>query len=179
VNAELGGEAGHERLCRALGEAGLGQVLDIVPNHMAIGGPENRWWWDVLENGPSSLYASYFDVDWDPPEAKLRNTVLLPILGDHYGRILEAGEITVERDGGSFTVRYADHVLPVAPRSLDTILAIAGVRADSDELQSIAAAFGRLPLSTATDRASVRERHRDKEVFRRRLAQLLDEEPRL
>ena len=98
VNAELGGEAGHERLCRALGEAGLGQVLDIVPNHMAIGGPENRWWWDVLENGPSSLYASYFDVDWDPPEAKLRNTVLLPILGDHYGRVLEAGEVTVERE---------------------------------------------------------------------------------
>ena len=74
VNAELGGEEGHGRMCAALGANGLGQVLDIVPNHMAIVGG-NRWWWDVLENGPSSQYASYFDVDWDPPEAKLRNTV--------------------------------------------------------------------------------------------------------
>src|SRR5258706_15129726 len=72
VNAELGGEAGHERMCAALGDNGLGQVLDIVPNHMAIVGG-NRWWWDVLENGPASQDASYFDVDWDPPEAKLRN----------------------------------------------------------------------------------------------------------
>ena len=91
VNAELGGEEGHERMCAALGAHELGQVLDIVPNHMAIVGG-NRWWWDVLENGPSSQYALHFDVDWDPPEAKLRNTLLMPILGDHYGRVLEAGE---------------------------------------------------------------------------------------
>ena len=176
VNAELGGDPGHARLCRALGEAGLGQVLDIVPNHMAIT-PENAWWWDVLENGPSSLYASYFDVDWDPPEAKLRNTVLMPILGDHYGRVLEAGEISVERDGGTFTVRYFDHVLPAAPRSLDTVLEEAARRCGSAELESIANAFGRLPLSTATDRDSVRERHRDKEVLRSTLARLLEESP--
>jgi (1->4)-alpha-D-glucan 1-alpha-D-glucosylmutase len=84
VNQELGGASGHARLCAALEEVGLKQVLDIVPNHMAIAGRENPWWWDVLENGPSSRYAGYFDVDWDPPEAKLRNTVLLPVLGDHY-----------------------------------------------------------------------------------------------
>ncbi|HUS61828.1 MAG TPA: alpha-amylase family glycosyl hydrolase, partial [Acidimicrobiales bacterium] len=92
VNVELGGAAGHARFCGALGDAGLGQILDIVPNHMAVT-PENAWWTDVLENGPSSRYASYFDVDWDPPEAKLRNTVLLAALGDHYGRVLEAGEL--------------------------------------------------------------------------------------
>ena len=109
-------------MCRALVAAGLGQVLDIVPNHMAITGRENAWWWDVLENGPSSMYAAYFDVDWDPPEAKLRNTVLMPILGDHYGRVLEAGEIDVAREEGSFTVRYHEHAFPVAPRSLDTLL---------------------------------------------------------
>src|SRR5436305_5409233 len=97
VNVELGGDEGHQRLQEALARAGLGQVLDVVPNHMAITGRENAWWWDVLENGPSSIYASYFDVDWDPPESKLRNTVLMPILGDHYGRVLEARDIQVHR----------------------------------------------------------------------------------
>ncbi len=176
VNAELGGEEGHERMCAALGEHELGQVLDIVPNHMAIVGG-NRWWWDVLENGPSSQYASYFDVDWDPPEAKLRNTVLMPILGDHYGRVLEAGEFRLERDGGAFTVHYYEHVLPVAPRSLDDLLAAAARRCRSMELESLATFFGRLPPSYLTDRASVRERHRDKEVLRASLARLLREEP--
>jgi (1->4)-alpha-D-glucan 1-alpha-D-glucosylmutase len=176
VNAELGGESGHERMCAALGDAGLGQVLDIVPNHMAIVGG-NRWWWDVLENGPSSQYASYFDVDWDPPEAKLRNTVLMPILGDHYGRVLEAGEFRLARDGGAFTVHYYDHVVPVAPRSLDDLLAGAARRCRSMELESLATFFGRLPPSYLTDRASVRERHRDKEVLRASLARLLREEP--
>ena len=176
VNAELGGEAGHERMCAALGAHQLGQVLDIVPNHMAIVGG-NRWWWDVLENGPSSQYASYFDVDWDPPEAKLRNTVLMPILGDHYGRVLEAGEFHLERDGGGFTVHYYDHVLPVAPRSLDDLLGPAARRCRSMELESLATFFGRLPPSYLTDRASVRERHRDKEVLRSSLARLLAEQP--
>ena len=109
-------------MCEALGRAGLGQVLDVVPNHMAIGVAANEWWWDVLENGPSSVYASYFDVNWDPPEHKLRNTVLMPILADHYGRLLEQGQLSVRRDVGTFTVHYLDHVLPVAPRSLDSEL---------------------------------------------------------
>lgn len=176
VNAELGGEKGHERMCAALGANGLGQVLDIVPNHMAIVGG-NRWWRDVLENGPSSQYASYFDVDWDPPEAKLRNTVLMPILGDHYGRVLEAGEFRLQRDGGAFTLHYYDHVLPVAPRSLDDLLGGAARRCRSMELESLATFFGRLPPSWATDRASVRERHRDKEFLRESLDRLLREEP--
>jgi len=176
VNLELGGEEGHERMCDALGANQLGQVLDIVPNHMAIVGG-NRWWWDVLENGPSSQYASYFDVDWDPPEAKLRNTVLMPILGDHYGRVLEAGEFRLQRDAGAFTIHYYDHVLPVAPRSLDDLLAAAARQCRSMELESLATFFGRLPPSWATDRASVRERHRDKEVLRASLARLLREEP--
>ncbi|MBA2557948.1 MAG: malto-oligosyltrehalose synthase, partial [Chloroflexi bacterium] len=134
VNEELGGAAGHERLGSILGRHGLGQVLDIVPNHMAITGPENPWWWDVLENGPSSLYAPYFDVAWDPPESHLRNLVLIPVLGDHYGRVLEAGELCLARDGGNFTIRYYDHLLPVAPRSLDRLLDAAAVRASSDDL---------------------------------------------
>ncbi|HYZ00421.1 MAG TPA: alpha-amylase family glycosyl hydrolase, partial [Candidatus Binatia bacterium] len=77
VSAELGGEAAWDRLVGAARECDVGLVLDVVPNHMAIAGRHNRWWWDVLENGPSSVYAGYFDVDWDPPESKLRNRVLL------------------------------------------------------------------------------------------------------
>ena len=177
VNAELGGEAGHARLCDALADAGLGQVLDVVPNHMAVTAPENTWWWDVLENGPASIYAAYFDVDWDPPESKLRHTVLLPVLGDHYGRVLEAGELRLCRESGSFTVRYHDHVVPVAPRTLDRLLITAAEECDSAELESVGAAFGRLPPATAVDRESVRERHRDKEVLRSRLAALCLEVP--
>ncbi|MGH9039715.1 MAG: malto-oligosyltrehalose synthase [Acidimicrobiia bacterium] len=178
VNAELGGSEAHARMCAALEAAGLGQVLDIVPNHMAVTAG-NAWWWDVLENGPSSQYASYFDVDWDPPEAKLRSTLLMPILGDHYGRELEAGEIQLRRQGGHFTVHYYEHALPVAPRSLDDLLAAAALHCASPELESLATAFGRLPPSWATDRQSVRERHRDKEVLADTLTRLVESEPEL
>ncbi len=177
LNTELGGVDGFERLCRALDDAGLSQVLDIVPNHMAVSGRDNAWWWDVLENGPSSRYAAYFDIDWNPPEEKLRQLVLMPILGDHYGRVLERGELSLARYGGTFTVRYFDHVVPVSPRSLDDLLAGAAERAGSDELASVAVALGRLPLATDTDRASVDERHRDKEVLRATLERLLQEQP--
>ena len=96
MNRELGGPAAHERLVEALTANALGQVLDIVPNRMAISTAENEWWADVLENEPSSHYADYFDVEWAPPEARLRNTVLIPVLGDQYGRVLEAGELCRE-----------------------------------------------------------------------------------
>jgi (1->4)-alpha-D-glucan 1-alpha-D-glucosylmutase len=177
VNDELGGPEAHARMCDALSEAGLGQILDIVPNHMAITGRDNVWWWDVLENGPSSVYAVYFDVDWDPPESQLRNTVLLPILGDHYGRVLEAGQLQLAREAGSFVVRYYEHVAPIAPRSLDTLMAGAARRLlapyGAGELERLADAFSALPPSWATDRDSVRQRHREKEVGRNRLAQLV------
>ena len=184
VSEELGGEEGHIALQRVLGEAGLGQILDIVPNHMAVATPDNRWWWDVLENGHSSVYAGYFDVDWGRPEAQQRNVVLVPILADHYGRELEAGRFTLQRTGGSFVLRYFDHQVPVAPRSLDQLIARAArhlprgsapaVRA---ELGSLATALGRLPPSWATDRASVKERHRDKEVLRAHLDALCSAHP--
>ncbi|HMK97979.1 MAG TPA: alpha-amylase family glycosyl hydrolase, partial [Acidimicrobiales bacterium] len=204
VNEELGGEAGHLELQRALGAARLGQILDIVPNHMAVSTPDNRWWWDVLENGPSSVYAGYFDVDWGAPDARppsywpgavtpaaqagplahpaLHGVVLLPVLGDHYGRELEAGRFSLEHSEGTFTLRYFDHRLPIAPRSLDQLVVRAAKRlprgfdpAARAELESIGTALGRLPPSWATDRASVRERHRDKEVLRARLAALCRE----
>ena len=179
-NEELGGAEGHARLCAALGAAGLGQVLDIVPNHMAIAGRQNPWWWDVLENGQSSRYAAYFDVEWDPPESKLHDLVLLPVLGDHYGRVLENGELKLQReDDARFVVRYHDHVFPISPRSLDELLGGAAERCRSDELAFIADAFGRLPPSTATDWTRTRRRHRDKEVLRGLLLALCRERPEI
>jgi (1->4)-alpha-D-glucan 1-alpha-D-glucosylmutase len=129
VSRELGGPEGHRRLGEVAKSNGLGIVLDIVPNHMSIASRENAWWWDVLENGQSSRYAFYFDVDWNPSEERLRNRILIPILGDHYGRVIDACELKVKRDGGSFTVNYHDHAMPIAPRTLDNLLARAAGRA--------------------------------------------------
>ncbi len=179
VNKELGGTRGHRRLSRRLSEVGLGQVLDIVPNHMAISGPENPWWWDVLENGPSSRYADYFDVDWDPPEARDRNNIMLPILGDHYGRVLESGELQLERHGGTISLHYHEQVLPLSPRSLHRLLGPPAKRSRSAELAFLSNALRILPRSTVTDRESILRRHRDKEVLQALLARLLDEQPRV
>ncbi len=149
VNRELGGEEGYARLCEALGDAGLGQLLDVVPNHMAITGPDNRWWWDVLRLGRSSRYAGYFDVDWDSPEVHLRDTVLLPVLGDHYGRELEAGHLLVAREGEDFSVRYFDHSYPLDPATLGPVLAGAAARVDDEEgrveLERLAGTASRVP----------------------------------
>ncbi len=175
VNEELGGGEAHERFLERLDECNLGQVLDIVPNHMAISGRRNRWWWDVLENGQSSRYSTYFDIDWQPYEEKLRNKLLMPILGDHYGRVLERGEIQVKRRGGDFFVQYADHELPLAPRSLAPILMEAAAETGSDYLAFIADSLSRLPKPTLTDRASVDERHRDKHFLSELMERLFGE----
>ncbi len=175
INEELGGTEGHRRLGEALARHGLGQVLDVVPNHMAISLPHNRWFWDVLEHGPSSHFAGHFDVDWDPPEARMRNLILLPILGDHYGRVLEAGEIRLEQAGGAFCVRYLEQMFPVAPPSLDDLLDDAARRCGSDDLAFVAASLRRLPRAVATDRPSRLERHRDTRVLYRQLRRLVAE----
>jgi (1->4)-alpha-D-glucan 1-alpha-D-glucosylmutase len=179
VSAEIGGPEAHAKLCEVLGQNGLGQILDVVPNHMSISSRDNTWWWDVLENGQSSVYAHYFDVDWHPPEQKNQDRVLLPILGDHYGRIVDAGEIKLQRDEGNFTFQYYDHVMPVAPRSLNELLERAARRCDSPDLAFIADSFANLPLSTATDWPSVTRRHRDKEVLSKQLARLCAENPEI
>ncbi len=171
VNVELGGAEAHERFCRRLNEAGLGQVLDIVPNHMSLG-KENRYWWDVLENGTSSRYASFFDIDWQPYEERLRNKVLLPVLAEQYGRVLQSGKIKVVRHGNLFQVECEDQTLPVAPPSLPTILAQAAVYARSDTLSFLAASFGRLPSPEYVDRQTILARHRDKIVLQGLLARL-------
>jgi (1->4)-alpha-D-glucan 1-alpha-D-glucosylmutase len=179
LNEELGGTEGHTEFVAELKHLGLGQILDIVPNHMAIGDRANKWWWDVLENGPSSRFAHYFDVDWEPPEARFHNLTLLPVLGDHYGRILENGELTVHREGGRFVLRYADHVFPLSPRSLPDLLSKAAERAGSEELAFIADVVRALPAYTSTDAANVRRRHRDKEIAARQIAELCSGEPRI
>ena len=141
LNQELGGAPGYERLVARLHEAGVGQLLDIVPNHMAVDSRSNTWWWDVLENGPSSRYAAYFDIDWDPPQRKLAAHVLMPILGDHYGRVLDNGELRIEYERACFTVRYYDHEAPLSPRSLDDLVRRAADRAVNvavDSLQPLA-----------------------------------------
>ncbi len=175
LNEALGGADAYGRLTRRLTEAGLGQLLDIVPNHMALAGRANAWWWDVLENGPSSRYAGYFDIDWDPPERKLTATVLMPVLGDRYGRVLEAGELTVQREGGSLIVRYHDHEAPLSPRTLDDLVSRAADRAGSAELKQLAADLADLPHAILTDPAAVAERHRGVSELRARLAWLCQE----
>ena len=176
VNKELGGAEAHERFCEKLGEAKLGQVLDIVPNHMSLG-KENRYWWDVLENGTSSRYASFFDIDWQPQEERLRDKVLVPILGDQYGRVLQNGGIKVVRRGAMFQVECSEQTLPVAPPSLPAILARASEYAKSDTLSFLAASFGRLPQPEFVDRGTILARHRDKVVLFDLLERLREEEP--
>jgi (1->4)-alpha-D-glucan 1-alpha-D-glucosylmutase len=178
VNEELGGAEAHERFCRRLGEAKLGQVLDIVPNHMSLG-RENRYWWDVLENGESSRYASFFDIDWQPYEERLRNKVLVPVLADQYGIVLRSGDIKIVRHGTSFQVECAGQTLPTAPPSQATILARAAAYAKSDTLSFLGASFARLPAPEFADRQTILARHRDKLVLQGLLARLCLEQPEI
>ncbi len=177
VNGELGGSEAHDRFCMRLGECHLGQVLDIVPNHMAICGRLNRYWWDVQENGPSSRYAAYFDIDWQTREEKLRNKLLVPILGDHYGRAIEKGEIKLKRQGADFTVKYLENELPASPRSLVPVLAEAAHETGSDYLAFLADSLRGLPGATLTDKESIRDRHRDKHVISDLLSKLFEQTP--
>ena len=175
VNEELGGAAGHERFCRRLGDVGLGQVLDIVPNHMSLA-QQNRYWWDVLENGTNSRYASFFDIDWNSPEERLRDKVLVPILSDQYGRVLEAGGIKILRHGSTFIVETANQTLPVAPQTLSPLLSRAADYAKSDMLSFLAASYARLPQAEFWDRRLILARHRDKGVLDKLLDRLCSEE---
>jgi (1->4)-alpha-D-glucan 1-alpha-D-glucosylmutase len=171
VSAQLGGREAFERLARAAHEAGMAVMVDIVPNHMSIADPRNRWWWDVLENGPSARSAHVFDVDWNATEQRLKNVVLLPVLGDRRGQLLARGEISVLRCGSRFEVRYAEHRFPVAPRSVAFLLERAEQRHRSDRLAFFVDAFAELPPPILLDDVSIARRHRDRVV----LAGLLEE----
>ncbi len=175
VNEELGGEEGHRRFCERLKQLGLGQVLDIVPNHMATG-PENRCWWDVLENGPSSRYALWFDIDWHSDEVKLQNKVLIPVLGDQYGQVLSANQLQIEQQCGQFCLRYFDEAFPLAPRSVAIPLAKAARIAGNATLNFIADSLSRLPAPESAERETVLSRHRDKAVIYELLRRLCGEQ---
>ena len=129
LNPELGGHAAYEMLEHAMRAHALRAMLDIVPNHMGIDPRTNRWWRDVLENGPSSPYSAFFDIDWHPIKPELENRVLLPILGDQYGAALERGELRVALADGAFELRYFDHCLPLNPRQLPSVLDADALRA--------------------------------------------------
>jgi (1->4)-alpha-D-glucan 1-alpha-D-glucosylmutase len=169
-----------------LKEHGIGHITDFVPNHMGIADPSNEWWMDVLENGPSSAYAPFFDIDWDPIKENLRNKVLLPVLGDQYGKVLERGEFNLQFRDGGFFVTYYNFVFPINPRTYPQILRLAldklGHYSDEDmyfELESILTSLEHLPPRTDTSEEKVRERGREKEVVKRRIARLCAECPQV
>ena len=123
LNPELGTEDELAELVGTLREHGMGLVLDIVPNHMGIGGPENHWWWDVLARGPESPFAKYFDIDWSSSDPRLQGKVLAPVLGDRYHRVLARHELHVEAHRDTCLLRYGENAFPINARSLKTVKA--------------------------------------------------------
>lgn len=175
LSADLGGAQGFAALTAELERGGLGTLVDIVPNHMAID-PANKWWWDVLENGRSSRYALFFDVSWDPPEQKLKDTILLPVLAGHYGRELEAGALRLERQGGRVLLTYADRVYPIAPETIGGLLGRVAERTGSVEAGQLARLLGELPRVEHADPTTRLSRHRRKDDLLARLAHLCEDD---
>jgi (1->4)-alpha-D-glucan 1-alpha-D-glucosylmutase len=130
LNPEIGTPAEHAAMIDAAQAKGLGHLLDFVPNHMGIGGSENPWWQDVLEWGEASPYADHFDIDWFPLRAEMRGKVLMPFLGDYYGRVLERGELVPRFDAaaGTFAIAYFERCFPLGPNTYGELLALAAER---------------------------------------------------
>jgi (1->4)-alpha-D-glucan 1-alpha-D-glucosylmutase len=181
LNPDVGTDAEYAAWMRTLQSLGMGQVLDLVPNHMGIAKSANPWWTDVLENGPSSRYARFFDIEWHPVKDELADKVLIPILGDQYGAVLEASELRLAFHAGAFTVHYAQEVLPIAPDTYGRIFdaAIEEWSAshpgpDCDELLSVLTASDNLPPRGSRDAHAISARAREKEVVKRRLHALVE-----
>jgi (1->4)-alpha-D-glucan 1-alpha-D-glucosylmutase len=178
LNPEIGTDDDYWSWIDALRRAGMGHILDVVPNHMGIDRSANPWWIDVLENGPSSRFARFFDIEWNPIKDELANKVLLPILGDYYGAVLEDQQLTLEYRDGAFVVRYGGDWLPLAPDTYPRILHEAlsewtGNGADMDELRSIITAAENLPPRASSEANATTVRSREKEIVKRRLAALV------
>ncbi|HKW19213.1 MAG TPA: malto-oligosyltrehalose synthase [Terriglobales bacterium] len=182
-NPEIGPPEDYERFVTALQEHGMGQILDVVPNHMGVMGADNAWWLDVLENGEASSYAEFFDIDWYPLKDELQGKVLVPVLGDQYGTVLDRGELKLSFDEakGEFSILYFQHRFPVNPREYPRILSyeiesLQGELGSENEqfleLQSLISAFNHLPGREETAAEKRAERLRDKEIHKRRLATL-------
>ena len=189
LNPEIGTRKEYERFVAGLEENHLAQILDMVPNHMGVG-PDNRWWLDVLENGQASPYADFFDINWQPQEEELQNRILLPVLGNAFGVVLEEGHLRLvfEPDHGRFLLACYDQHYPIAPRSyphvlghdLERLEARLGARHEGFlELQNLIASFTGLPGREEDDPEQVAMRDRNKEVLKRLLARLCREVPEI
>lgn len=184
LNPEIGTEQEYWSWIDRLHARHMGHILDVVPNHMGIAQSANQWWQDVLENGPSSRFASFFDIEWHPIKDELADKLLIPILGDPYGAALESQALRLSYDAGAFAVRCYDSVLPVAPDTFPAIFAShmdewlanhAGTAAT--ELQSILTSSQNLPPRSSRHPDDVATRAREKDVVKRRLAALTDASP--
>ena len=156
IDAELGGLPAFQEFAREVRERKMGIVLDFVPNHMGIHGSSNRWWQDVLECGRNSPHADFFDIDWNDPLQTGRGRVLVPVLDDQYGVVLDGGRLSIGYEDGAFSVRYADLRFPVSPGTYAVLLGGAAegpscTKASSERLKVLAEAFGSLPLSRGAD----------------------------
>jgi len=188
LNPELGTEADFDAWAHELRSRGMGLVLDFVPNHMAAHAVLNPWWRDMLENGRASPHARFFDVDWDPVKPELKNKVLLSVLGDHYGLVLERGELTLDVEQGALVLRYFDVHRPIDPRhypivfrrNLEALQAELGAEEPHLlEFLSILTALDNLPSSSETNPERVALRQREKKIASERLARLLETAPRI
>ena len=186
LNTAIGSREEYDSFVGELRAHKMGQILDFVPNHMGVMQPGNKWWMDVLENGPSSMYAPYFDIDWHPLKSDLHDKVLLPILTDQYGRVLERGEFKVHFEEGAFHLEYRNQRLPIAPGTYRYVLELAlenlaeyKDEAFYAEFQSILTALEYLPRRTEIDPEKIAERAREKEIVKRRLERRCQEAPQV
>jgi (1->4)-alpha-D-glucan 1-alpha-D-glucosylmutase len=177
ISPELGGRAGFERFAAAAKALGMGLLLDQVPNHMGVFGADNAWWMDVLENGVASEYAAYFDIDWRPPNAALHRKLLVPVLGDSYGHVLDSGEIQLVFDAaaGALVLQYHEHRFPLDPGTYPGVLRGAGLRCGEWTevrrlLEDLAGAFAAVPPRDADDTQAIARREFVREL-QARLAQ--------
>jgi len=185
LNPALGTQNDYQAFVVALKKHGMGQILDIVPNHMSTAVGENAWWTDVLEHGQSSPFAGYFDIDWDPVEKALKNRILLPVLEDSFGHVLEQGELKLTYSGGTFQIHYGDHYFPLDPSSYVFILdkVLFHIKENSFpadeilELESIFTSLKHLPERTAVVPELRQERIRETKVVQNRIQTLIEQSP--
>jgi (1->4)-alpha-D-glucan 1-alpha-D-glucosylmutase len=177
LNPEIGTLHDFNRFVAVLRQHGMGHIADVVPNHMGVMGADNAWWMDVLENGPASRFADFFDIDWHPIDRELAGRVLLPVLGTPYGEALEGGELELrfEPERGAFAVWYHEHRFPLDPRTypmiLDEVLADAERRGPTAALALLTDALRAMPARDGGD-AAARVRQQAGEQARGELAAL-------
>ncbi|MBV8514101.1 MAG: malto-oligosyltrehalose synthase, partial [Acidobacteria bacterium] len=187
LNPELGTEADFLAFRERLRERHMGLILDIVPNHMSASS-ENAWWMDVLENGPESAYASYFDIDWRPPSRTLEGKVLLPVLGRPFAAALEHQELKLVVFEGKFYVQYFESLFPLAPSTYHLILrrrlnelreALGEDSPSYQEYSGIAAAAVAISDDGAATRDAGADRRQRFESLRQRLRLLMAQDPKI